>query len=48
MLKQVEFYCYDQQGCRMLQKKLDEDKNNEFKSALIECIAPVVTELMMD
>jgi hypothetical protein len=34
VLRQIDFYCYDQQGCRMLQKKLEEERP-DFKSALV-------------
>lgn len=49
----MDFFCYDQQGCRMLQKRLedyDEAKgiNCDFKAALVQAVAPFFADLMVD
>ena len=49
IIRQIDFYCYDQQGCRMLQKRLEEDvPNKDFKRALIQGVTPFFNELMLD
>jgi hypothetical protein len=50
ILRQVEYFCYDQQGCRMLQKRLEDDEINptEFTSALIHAVSPFFADLMVD
>jgi hypothetical protein len=49
ILRDIDYYRYDQQGCRMLQKKLEEDNiTQDFKSALIQCVAPFLADLMID
>ena len=52
ILRQVDFFCYDQQGCRMLQKRLEDDltkpQNEAFKAALIQNVAPFFADLMLD
>lgn len=49
IIRQIDYYCYDQQGCRMLQKKLEEhQKNIDFNHALIACVTPFFQDLMID
>ncbi|CDW87351.1 UNKNOWN [Stylonychia lemnae] len=48
IINQSDFYCYDQAGCRMLQKRLDEDQDDIFKQALIQRLLPIFQDIMVD
>lgn len=48
LIKQSEFYSYDQSGCRMLQKKLEEKRFSEFNNQLIKSVIHLFQDLMTD
>ena len=48
ILNSIETYCYDQGGCRMLQKKLEEATTTDFALVMAEKVKPIFATLMVD
>ena len=45
VVKYLEYFCYDQSGCRMIQRMMDETKDQTFIRAVIKKLMPIFLEV---
>jgi hypothetical protein len=48
ILNSIEFYCFDQTGCRMLQQKIETGSNDIFNQYLVKYMLPIIGDVMIN
>lgn len=48
ILNNIEFYCFDQSGCRMLQQKIETGSNDVFNQYLVNFMLPIIGDVMIN